>query len=1226
MPCPPLPPALLALSLCLLPTCHAGAETPMDNALDAMPAGYALQACDDCGMDGRQPHLRAEGIHTYSAATVNASGKARSVAWGWKEVRAVYPGLHAGVDYVVAITYANEPYNNRVQSLWAGGICLHGPHALPRGGVERLVFRVPRKAIRGGVLELSFRLEAEVNVVVSAIELWAPLPASPVLHLPPMSALISDLRGQVLDAAWDPAPGVQVEVRRLRGRKALASTETGADGRFTVPRASFAGDGPDSALVVCASNGAQTARRTVAAADLTFDPPTFRPLPDGIPGLRRAQVSLDGEWRIDPAPDKDTLSVPLDAANWRPFQVPGQFLEQGYDVPQDRTVAVAREFTVPAAWAGKRVFLRFDAIHAGTQYFVNGKPLGESERLFTPVEFEVTDLAAPGQASRLDLAMTVNTLSERLSYASGYAFHNLGGIDRAVRLYALPRVNVNSLHLTPRVEGAAGDGSLDLALRLDNPDEAPAEGLSVEVRLVAPDGAPVTLDDARVPLGALPRGVSPASWSVRVPNPARWSAEKPNLYRLAVLLRQGARVLERVEREVGFRRIEVRGSQLYVNGARVKLTGACHHEVYPLTGRADTARWAAEDVRLMKAANLNYIRTSHYPPTAELLQEADRQGMYVEVEAPFCWVGDDDDTSHLRTVLEPTAAMVAYHQDHPSVVWWSLANESAFNPLFEQSNALVKQLDPTRPTTFNNPDPKRVCDIANLHYAGMPFDQHWPDDPRPLFMGEYFFPICHEQTDVRVDPGLRELWGAGHSAPDSAWGRDCAASYGKPCMQPGEPSGAWTSMVRSERWVGGAIWAAIDDTFYLPDGRDVGYSWVHGFWGLMDAWRRPKPEWWLSKLIFSPVWFPVREVAFTPEAGSLTVPVENRYSFTDLDELSFAWECGERSGTARVACPPGQTGELTLPWPRGARPGDVVTVRVSDLAGTLITPAAIQLGSRPPRALPQPDGGAPEVARDGDLAVITGDAYCLVLDLRTGQLVPDDPRARSALRELPRVHATRFDFADLWPGQPPYAVLPDAATRGVDGVSVEAKGEAVEVVVRDHYEGFAGSVRWRLDRAGVGQVSVDYELTGDTFEAREVGLRMLLAGECQALGWRRWSEWGVYPEDSISRTEGAAQAHRSPPAQPGDGRRAPSWPWAQDETDQGTADFRGVKLNVFDAMLTSPGGAGVGVAADADRHVRACLDAGEVALHILTQCRMGPVTMTKGEHLTATATVELLPR
>ena len=270
----------------------------------------------------------------------------------------------------------------------------------------------------------------------------------------------------------------------------------------------------------------------------------------------------------------------------------------------------------------------------------------------------------------------------------------------------------------------------------------------------------------------------------------KWSAEKPQLYRLVVGLSRDGKTVERIERNVGFRRIEVRGSELWVNGVPVKLAGACRHETDPLTGRADTMRHGEEDVKLLKAANLNYIRTSHYPPTMELVDAADKYGMYLEVEAPFCWVSPADDLGQLREVLVPTSAMIDFYHSHPSVTYWSLANESSFNRCFEVSHALVRQLDPTRPTTFNNPDPKRVCEIANLHYAPMPYDDQIKDDPRPIVLGEYFFPVCHEQTDVRINPGLRELFGFGHSDPESAWGRQCAESFTKPFLKPCAPPGA----------------------------------------------------------------------------------------------------------------------------------------------------------------------------------------------------------------------------------------------------------------------------------------------------------------------------------------------------------------------------------------------------------------------------------------------------
>ena len=359
----------------------------------------------------------------------------------------------------------------------------------------------------------------------------------------------------------------------------------------------------------------------------------------------------------------------------------------------------------------------------------------------------------------------------------------------------------------------------------------------------------------------------------------------------------------------------------------VKLAGVCRHETDPLTGRADTMRHGEEDVRLLKAANLNYIRTSHYPPTLELVDAADKFGMYLEVEAPFCWVaagrrpgpasrGPGADLGDDRFL--PHASQRAF---------WSLANESHFNRCFEISHDLVRQLDPTRPTTFNNPDPKRVCEIANLHYPPMPYDDQIKDDPRPIILGEYFFPVCHEQTDVAINPGLRELFGFGHSDPDSAWGRQCAESFSKPFLKPGRRRARGATSSDSRRVTGGAIWAALDDAFYFPDGTHAGYAWHHGFWGILDAWRRPKPEWWLTKLIFSPVWFPC--------AGSTTRRASPRFAFrsrtVSRSPTSASWPSpgswGRSEGDVRPRVPPRSRAKSSCPFPPGTPEGEKLILK-----------------------------------------------------------------------------------------------------------------------------------------------------------------------------------------------------------------------------------------------------------------------------------------------------------
>ena len=374
-----------------------------------------------------------------------------------------------------------------------------------------------------------------------------------------------------------------------------------------------------------------------------FEPVHYRPLPVSTAGLKTNSISLDGDWRINPAPAQDTRQTPLNNPAWSGIKVPGQWLQQGFDVPTDRTVAMAKEFTVPKNWSGNRVILRFDAIHAGTTYWLNAHKLGHTENLFTPVEWDITDTVAWDGVNRLDLEMKVDTLSEKFSISSGYAFHSLGGIDRAVRVFALPPTHISQLHLDAGLDKDYRDGELRLSAVVDG-GAAPEKDLELFIELRDPRGNLVLSHDARQSLPPF-TGTSDVAYKTQVAKPLPWSAEKPNLYKLAIELHQHGRVLERIERNIGFRTVEIRGRQLYVNGRVIKLAGACHHETDPLTGRAGTAVHAEEDVRLLKEANLNHIRTSHYPPNAELLDAADRLGMYVEVEAPVCWNGQATDNA-----------------------------------------------------------------------------------------------------------------------------------------------------------------------------------------------------------------------------------------------------------------------------------------------------------------------------------------------------------------------------------------------------------------------------------------------------------------------------------------------------------------------------------------------------------------------------------------------------
>lgn len=1203
--------------ICLAATSLLAAADLGTNVLTAIPPGFHLQAYDDCGMESRQPHVLMKDCYffTFSTSDTDAGPKERSAVFSDKSIHAAYTNLDPKLSYVLALTYASDHVYKRVQSLEADGVVLHGPYALPQAKATRVIVKVPAEVTRDGKMTLTWKIHGEVNATVSVIELWANAPAKGSLSFTSLAGLSSGFDGQVIDPAYNAVTHAKVTLSGPN-QKVIATTNSGADGLFGFSRKELESLGGGQ-VVLTAEHDGETGKIELDTKKLFFEPIHYRPMPSKIAGVGKNSVLLDGSWLIRTNSE----------SKWKPFHVPGQFLQQGFDVPQETPVSVTKEFVVPKQWVGQKIILRFDAVHGGAHYRLNGHDLGYSENLFTPVEWDVTDAVKVGEKNQLELKIKVATTSEALSYSSAYAFHNLGGIDRSVRVFALPAVHVRQMHLNAGLDHNYRNGELQLNLGLESGSEQ-ADDVSIAIQLRDPSGKIVKQSKPITAVESF-RGSKTIEVSSEVTEPLQWSAEKPNLYHLTLELRQRGKLLEGIEREIGFRSVEIRGRQLVVNGKTVKLAGACHHEFDPLTGRADTAKHAEEDVRLLKEANLNLIRTSHYPPTAELLDAADRLGMYVECEAPFCWVGGALDTpTNLNATLIPTSAMIDYNHSHASILFWSIANESHFNLQFLSSSKMCKQLDPTRPTTFNfdfaNNPLCAITDIANWHYPPTSLNVYG-NDPRPVYLGEYFFPICHEQTDVRIDPGLRELWGHGQAEPESAFGKAMTEDANKPPVKPGLVPGGWSQIVHSDHLIGGSIWASHDEDFYLSETNHVGYAFHHGYWGLIDVWRRPKPEWWLARHIFSPVWLETRHVSFVPGQQTIRVPVENRFSFTDFNELNFTWQMSGRKGQIHPQLSPGSKGELTIPVPRGTTNGEKLIVRVATHDGRIVEECSVQLGSDTVSPLPKLDLAAPHFVDEGNKLVVQGKGFGLVFDKAKGDFDTTDSRHTSAVVSFPAPHVTRYDFGDLnGPNSPPYAVFPEASTRKFERIEVTQESNGVRLEVHDSYTNFTGSTSWLIDNNGRGVVSCDYTYSGPTMDTREAGIKFLLKPDCDELTWRRWSEWGVFPKESISRTEGTAKAHRDSKLKLAHWNDKPSWPWSLDETEMGTADFRSVKFNIYKAGLSSPSSGGLELYANADAQFRAALVKDGVAAHLLSRCRLGQVPLNPKDHLKAEFVVQLL--
>ena len=364
----------LAILFALATRLALGADSTANQFLPAVPEGCYLQEYDDCGVEGRQPHIVMKDCYLWTFATsdTDAGPKERSAVFSYKSIRAVYGQLDPQSSYVLALTYASDHVYHRVQSLEANGIVLHGPYALPNGKATRVIVKVPPAVVGapaqrvGGKMTLAWKIHGEVNATVSIIELWSNKRGSrEQLRFASITGLPDGLQGQVLDLAYDPVVGATVRVNS-GGKSNAPLTTSGAEGIFTFSRKNIEPFAADGRLSFVADHHGRTGRASVSAANVFFKPVHYRPLPDKTAGLGQNCLLLDGMWAIT----TNALLLPLRpsrgprslaTSDWAPIRVPGQWLQQGFDVPKDKPVAMAREFVIPKAWAGDRIILRFDA-------------------------------------------------------------------------------------------------------------------------------------------------------------------------------------------------------------------------------------------------------------------------------------------------------------------------------------------------------------------------------------------------------------------------------------------------------------------------------------------------------------------------------------------------------------------------------------------------------------------------------------------------------------------------------------------------------------------------------------------------------------------------------------------------------------------------------------------------------------------------------------------------
>ncbi len=1084
-------------------------------------------AYDNCGVDKQQPHVTMKsGDYTYSKKDISfeavpQKSTLRTVIYGDRQVGLIYGGLKKSARYTLKLRFLSD-HDNRVQRLLVNDKVLLDKIILPRGEPVEKEIVLSRILYAAGKLQVNIETVEGLNCVLSEAELFSDtLGLNPHMEIEYALMPGPTVEGKVLDLnSGQPISGAFISVGG-------ATASSDAAGAFSVKVEVSKSD-----LKISAVKGLLKATGIVGAKDFdVFNIPRLSPRP-----ANSELISLNGTWNfLESVPS----GFPQNTSRLtKKIEVPGEWVMQGYNVKKDAPAAFHRTFNVPASMKGQRVKLRFDAVYSDCSVYLNGKKAGSHMGGFTPFELDITDLARVGAKNELALAVQNESLADTMASGSKYACHPLGGISRKVTLFALPTINVSSLAIRTDLDEDYRDAKLNVELEISN--ESASDGRTkIGFKLTDPEGKELMLNDSVANVGRIEAGKAAAvSKSFSISNPKKWDNENPNLYTLAIALSYG----EKIVKKVGFKETEVKGNQLFVNGKPVKLRGCNRHETHPLRGRSLEGDLWRRDVELFRNANINLIRTCHYPPAEELLEAADELGIFVEVEGPFCWEWKSKDPSHLKATVQQNMEMVVRSRNNPSVLCWSIANESGWGPNFIAASKAMRMLDPTRPQIFNTwfqdiqhyTEP--YCEIANIHYPGYTGPVKAKKyGKRPLYFGEYIHLNAYNRLELASDRGLRDQWG----------------NY----------------------------FIKIWEQMYQADGCLGGY----GTWGPIDGWRRPKPEWYHTKKVYSPIRVLNKELDY--KNGAIIVELENRQDFSNMDRLRIDWRLGSESGSTRADIPAKSEGQLVIKPSTTPVAGEKLELSFVDPRGFEMDSYSLTVGTPAPVKEAKGDYTF-RIDEKGDSILISGSDIRYAIDRKTGLFTAAARQANEMEMDGPHLMLLPLNSEGdtQMQGQTLKPVPFTHTCKNWKVSSVQIKGDTV--VVDGSYDEAEGAFTYLFNPDGSFTVEYDFSCKAK-INPRQLGIVFDLPTEFNNLAWDRNGLWTTYPDWHIGRLAGRVSSTEGVEATSVGPKTEPEHEWRLDRGPAGSRDFASTKHHIFAASMTDASGFGLEAVADGDRHARA---------------------------------------
>jgi len=610
--------------------------------------------------------------------------------------------------------------------------------------------------------------------------------------------------------------------------------------------------------------------------------------------------AVRGELPADTAiPDFVSPTATDSAADgWKNIPVPANWEVEGFSMftYQERPITshdiglYRRLVTVPAGFAGKTVLWHFDGAYDGADVYVNGQRCGYHESGFTAFNIDVTKAIKPGQPNLFAVRLYKDTSSSPLDHGD---FWCLGGIYRETYLVALPQLHVDDVTVVTDLDDQYKDATLKSAVRVAGPAGA---HFVLTCDLYNLDGAKVATPAMTQSGDIGADGAATVNLSALVTAPKLWNAEKPNLYYVFYRLTDGTKTVERVQDRIGFRKVELKNGIVQVNGVVVKFAGTCRHEEFSPYGHALTEECWKTDINLMKDDNINAIRTSHYNHAERFLELCDEAGFYVLDEIPSCWVSSEIRNAS-RTWAYTFRSMETLNRDknRACVVAWSCGNESSYGINNQAEFDYAKAHDPTRLALISqaNLGQNPKTDFEDYHLYPFPN----PTQLKTMLASpnRQKCPIILTEYGSGNDQQFATTW-------DLIWNNDGLIGA---FIWEWQAQGMYDKF--PERWSQNAPGARTDArTGYRQSGGN----------GPVTADRQLTQMFYRMKAVLTPVHTTATDVAVAD--GKIVVPLQNRFSFTDLSELTCQWQAlaGDKilaSGESHIPAKPRTAADGSFP-------------------------------------------------------------------------------------------------------------------------------------------------------------------------------------------------------------------------------------------------------------------------------------------------------------------------